>query len=153
MNRINLRRFKSSRDGHDVAVLIVDKPFDFDDYVRPIRLQSNNWYHRFEGGIMVASGMGMINNNESTSELKLASIQMLKKSECKKLLENTFTFPYKGRRPDSNIKLLISIFRWYNLRQGCNKYMWWWLWWTCCCKHKWSFHLDRNHIFRRTLYL
>ena len=57
----------------------------------------------FKGGIMVASGMGMINNNHFTSELKIASIRMLKKSECKKLLENTWTFPYNGRRSDCNI--------------------------------------------------
>jgi len=44
---------------------------------------------------MVASGMGMINNNDSTSELKIASIRILKKSECKQLLESTFTFSYK----------------------------------------------------------
>ena len=94
--------------------MIVDQPFKYDDYVRPARLRPRkNWYNHFEGGIMVASGMGKINNNEYTSQLNIASIQMLKKSECKKLLENTFRFPYKGGRPDLNIKSFIPIFRWY----------------------------------------
>ena len=51
---------------------------------------------------MVASGMGMINNNDITSELKIASIRMLTKSECEKLFENTWTFYYRGRRLDYN---------------------------------------------------
>ena len=130
-NKLYFREYKFPDkqywEGRDVAVLLLRSPFNFDDYVRPACLPPLNWTSKFSGGLMVTSGMGMINNFESTSELKIASIQMLKKSECKKLLENTksFTFPYKGRRPDSNIKLLISIFRWYNLWQGCNKYMRW----------------------------
>ena len=100
-----LRRYKSHRDGRDVAVLITDQSFDFNDYVRPACLPDFNdftgWL--FEGGIMVASGMGMINNSDSTNELKIASIQMLKKSECKQLLESSFTFPYKGTSPYCNI--------------------------------------------------
>ena len=89
--------------------MIVDKPFYFDDYVRPTRLRpTKNWYNRFEGGIMVASGMGKINNNESTSQLKIASIQMLQKNECKKLFENTFRLPYEGRRSDLNMIFLFS---------------------------------------------
>ena len=85
--------------------MITDQSFDFNDYVRPAGLPYSFFTTQpdYTGGLMVASGMGRINNNDSTSELKIASIRMLKKSECKKLLESTFSFPYKGRRPDSNI--------------------------------------------------
>ena len=34
---------------------------------------------------MIASGMGMIGEDKRTSELKLASIQMLSKSKCKSI--------------------------------------------------------------------
>ena len=85
--------------------MITDQPFDFNDYVRPACLApgftSKGWVP-FEGGIMIASGMGKINNNDVTSELKIASIQMLKFSECRQHWKNTFTFPYTCRRPDYN---------------------------------------------------
>ena len=49
---------------------------------------------------MVVSGMGNIENGKSTSELKLGSIHMLSKNDCK-----TSEFPgsyFKGKRPDLN---------------------------------------------------
>ena len=70
--------------GRDVAVMILDKPFNFDDYVRPACLPPINWMSNFKGGIMVASGMGRIDNVHRTNELKLASIQMLTKDECRR---------------------------------------------------------------------
>ena len=86
-----------------VGSLIVDKPFEFDDYVRPASLPSMDWTSKFSGGIMVASGMGMINNDDTTSELKLASIRMFSKTQCKKMVNNVFSFPYKGERIDLNV--------------------------------------------------
>ena len=72
--------------GRDVAVMILDKPFNFDDYVRPACLPPINWTSNthFKGGIMVTSGMGRIDNPHRTNELKLASIQMLTKDECRR---------------------------------------------------------------------
>ena len=52
---------------------------------------------RLNEGTMIASGMGMIGNDKRTSELKLASIQMLSKSQCKSI-----EFPgslFKGKCP------------------------------------------------------
>ena len=82
----DLRRYKhpgSYIDGCDVAVLILDKPFDFDEYVRPVCLPTIDWTSRLSEGTMIASGMGRIGNDIRTSELKLASIQMLSKNKCK----------------------------------------------------------------------
>ena len=78
------------RGGRDVAVMILNKQFNFDDYVRPACLPAINWYTMYfsylhKGGIMVASGMGRIDNLHRTTELKLASIQMLNKDECRRL--------------------------------------------------------------------
>ena len=74
------------KGGRDVAVLKLDEPFKFDDYVRPACLPPINWTSKryFEGGIMVASGMGRIDNDHRTTELKLASLQMLTKDECRR---------------------------------------------------------------------
>ena len=66
--------------------MILDKPLNFDDYVRPACLPPVNWMSNryFKGGIMVASGMGRIDKkNRRTAELKLASLQMLTKDECR----------------------------------------------------------------------
>ena len=66
--------------------MILNKQFNFDDYVRPACLPAINWYTYLpKGGIMVASGMGRIDNLHRTTELKLASIQMLTKDECRRL--------------------------------------------------------------------
>ena len=67
--------------------MILNKQFNFDDYVRPACLPAINWTSKsyFKGGIMVASGMGRIDNLHRTTELKLASIQMLTKDECRRL--------------------------------------------------------------------
>ena len=60
---------------------------------------------------MIASGMGMIGNDKRTSELKLASIQMLSKSQCKSI-----EFPgslFKGKCPkifDSTKKFLKKLY-------------------------------------------
>ena len=105
--KLNFREYKFPDklfwEGRDVAVLLLRSPFNFDDYVRPACLPPIDWTSKFSGGLMVASGMGMINDNDSTTELKIASIRMLRKSDCKQLLESTFPFPYKGRRSDCNI--------------------------------------------------
>ena len=65
--------------------MILDKPFNFDDYVRPACLPPINWMSNtyFKGGIMVASGMGRIDNVHRTTEVKLASIQMITKDKCR----------------------------------------------------------------------
>ena len=86
--------------GRDVAVLLLRSPFNFDDYVRPACLPPLNWTSKFSGGLMVTSGMGQIGNDKPTSELKLTSIHMLSKKDCK-----TSEFPgsyFKGKRPDLN---------------------------------------------------
>ena len=85
--KLSFREYKHPlvyRGGRDVAVMILDKPFNFDDYVRPACLPPINWMSNFKGGIMVASGMGRIDNVHRTNELKLASIQMLTKDECRR---------------------------------------------------------------------
>ena len=66
--------------------MILDKPFNFDDYVRPACLPPIDWTSKryFKGGVMVVSGMGRIDNDHRTAELKLASLQMLTKDECRR---------------------------------------------------------------------
>ena len=95
------------RGGRDVAVMILDKPFNFDDYVRPACLPPINWMSNFKGGIMVASGMGRIDNAHRTTELKLASIQMLTKDECRR--DSWVKDYFKGKRSHSNM-ISISIY-------------------------------------------
>ena len=72
--------------GRDVAVLILDKPFHFDDYVRPACLPQSDWTASsfYKGGKMIASGMGRIDNDHRTTELKLARMHMFTKDECRK---------------------------------------------------------------------
>ena len=72
-------------EGRDVAVLLLRSPFNFDDYVRPACLPPIDWTSKFSGGLMVTSGMGQIGVNKSTTKLKLDSIQMFSKNECKSL--------------------------------------------------------------------
>ena len=91
---------KQYLEGRDVAVLLLRSPFNFDDYVRPACLPPLNWSSKFSGGLMITSGMGQIGVNKRTTELKLASIHMLSKNDCKKS-----EFPgssFKGKRPDLN---------------------------------------------------
>ena len=71
--------------GRDVAVLLLESSFDFDDYVRPACLPPLDWTSKFGEGKMVASGMGEIGINKTTTELKLDSIQMFSKNKCKSL--------------------------------------------------------------------
>ena len=68
-----------------MAVLLLESPFKFDDYVRPACLPPIDWTSKFSEGIMVASGMGRIDNVHGTTELKLASLQMFSKNKCKSL--------------------------------------------------------------------
>ena len=82
------RRYKNPKsylDGCDIAVAILSKPLKFDEYVRPVCLPKMDWTSQLNKGTMVASGMGMIGNDKRTSELKLASIQMLSISKCKSI--------------------------------------------------------------------
>ena len=72
-------------EGRDVAVLLLRSPFNFDDYVRPACLPPIDWTSKFSGGLMVASGMGKIGVNKRTTKLKLDSIQMFSKKNCKRL--------------------------------------------------------------------
>ena len=97
----NFREYKSplfTLGGHDVAVLILDKPFNIDDYVRPACLPPSDWTTKsyYKGGNMIASGMGNIANDHRTTELKLVSMQMFSENECRKLpwVKNYF----KGER-------------------------------------------------------
>ena len=70
-----------------MTVLLLESPLNFDDYVTPACLPPINWMSNtyFKGGIMVASGMGKIDNVHLTTELKLASLQMFSKNKCKSL--------------------------------------------------------------------
>ena len=99
------------KGGRDVTVLLLESPLNFDDYVTPACLPPINWMSNtyFKGGIMVASGMGRIDNVHLTTELKLASIQMLTKDECRGHPWVKYYFKGKSRylKPYSNI---ISIF-------------------------------------------
>ena len=97
--------------------MLIESPFDFDDYVRPACLPPLDWTSKFSGGIMVASGMGEIENDKSTSELKLASIHMLSKNKCKNL-----DFPgslFKGESklssPNDNFRILRFALKTKNL--------------------------------------
>ena len=97
--KLSFREYKHPlvyRGGRDVAVMILDKPFNFDDYVRPACLPPINWMSNFKGGIMVASGMGRIDNVHRTNELKLASIQMLTKDECRR--DSFVKIYFRGKR-------------------------------------------------------
>ena len=87
-------------EGRDVAVLLLRSPFNFDDYVRPACLPPIDWSSKFSGGLMITSGMGQIGVNKRTTELKLASIHMLSKNDCKKSEYPGSSF--KGKRPDLN---------------------------------------------------
>ena len=68
-----------------MAVLVLRSAFKFDDYVRPACLPPIDWTSKFSEGIMVASGMGEIGINITTTELKLDSIHMFSKDKCKSL--------------------------------------------------------------------
>ena len=42
-----------------------------------------NWASRLSKGTMIASGMGMISNERRTTELKVAPIQILSRTQCR----------------------------------------------------------------------
>ena len=80
-----------------MAVLLLESPFKFDDYVRPACLPPIDWTSKFSEGIMITSGMGEIGINITRTELKLDSIQMFSKNKCKSL-EYPGSY-FKGRSP------------------------------------------------------
>ena len=95
-----LRLFKPRRckEGcpYDLAVLIVDQPFPINDFIRPACLPKEGWTENLKDGRMVISGMGMTNPGvrQTSSTLKIATIPMQSKSQCK---ENDYIGPsFKG---------------------------------------------------------
>ena len=84
-----------------MAVLLLESPFKFDDYVRPACLPPIDWTSKFSEGIMVASGMGDIGINITTTELNLDSIQMFSKDKCKSLDYPGRYGTFKGKPPIS----------------------------------------------------
>ena len=85
----------------DVAVLLVSSPFRFNDYVRPACLPPLNWGKKFNGGKMIASGTGRSEGRQETLRpLKLATIPMNSKQQCKQLFSparGLFSSSYKGK--------------------------------------------------------
>ena len=106
-----------------MTVLLLESPFNFDDYVRPACLPPINWtsYTYFKGGIMVASGMGRIDNVHLTTELKLASIQMLTKDECRG--HPWVKYYFKGKKGYLKPYLNMISFRWYDLWRSYYRHM------------------------------
>ena len=75
-----------------------------------------DWSSKLTQGTMVASGMGNIGNDQWTSELKLGSIGMLSRDQCKQVADLGVLF--KGTKfAIGRIVRTTLMFRWYD--------MWW----------------------------
>ena len=80
----------------DVAVLFVSTPFLFDDYVRPACLPAMDWGNKFPGGKMIASGFGVSDSGIRTGSLKIATIEMNSKQNCKHIFRSIYGSPFQG---------------------------------------------------------
>ena len=80
---------KAHDKSYDLAVLIVDRPFPINDFIRPACLPTVGWGQKIRGGNMIISGMGRVASRRSRT-VKIATIPMKSKSECK-------NHPYIGR--------------------------------------------------------
>ena len=83
--RSNLRFNRCEEEcPYDLAVLIVDRPFPINDFIRPACLPTMGWTENLKNGRMVISGMGMTNSQvrETSSTLKITTIPMQSKSQC-----------------------------------------------------------------------
>ena len=92
----------SEPESYDVAVLLVSSPFRFNDYVRPACLPPLDWGRKFHGGKMITSGTGHSEESEGRNEvvrpLKLATIPMNTKQQCKQLFsKGYYRRGYKGK--------------------------------------------------------
>ena len=69
---------------YDLAVLIVDRPFPINDYIRPACLPTLGWTRNLKNGRMVISGMGYTNPliQQTSRTVKITTIPMQSKSQC-----------------------------------------------------------------------
>ena len=68
----------------------------FDEYVRPACLPAMSWGENFQGGKMIASGIGYSKGNQRAGSLKIATIDMKSKQKCRQVYQSFFPGPYKG---------------------------------------------------------
>ena len=115
-----LRTYKSSQCSdscpYDLAVLEVSEPFPINDFIRPACLPKEGWTSNLKNGRMVISGMGMTNPQieQRSSTLKIATIPMHSKSQCKQNYNIQKEFndsPFNGNLfRESKVPAWFSIF-------------------------------------------
>ena len=89
-------KFRAASEIYDVAVLFVSSPFLFDDYIRPACLPAMDWGNKFPGGKMIASGFGVSDGGIRTGSLKIATIDMNSKQNCKHIFRSIYGRPFQG---------------------------------------------------------
>ena len=89
-------KLREDNEIYDIAVLFVSSPFLFDNYVRPACLPAMDWGNKFPGGKMIASGFGVSDGGIRTGSLKIATIDMNSKQNCKRIFRSMYSIPFQG---------------------------------------------------------